>query len=197
MSTLSAETATDGIKTGLSLLTDDKAKLKSMFGSEEKRESSDHLFYKNGSCYFVSTSDQIKSQHAARSYCQAIGTNNLSRLYEFKNTEEYEYLFNKTLSLVNKQPRKYGSFYLGLEKVTGVDEVKQVKWISGGSLSSLEESTVFFNKKINLGDTWEDCFALTMQKLGDKEIVNEIRPANCEEPKRFICRFGRRLYKFR
>ncbi len=188
MSTLTTQTVTDGIKTGLSLFSADKATLKEMFSGEDKKENFDHLFYKNGSCYFISTHEQTKNQKEARSFCQAIGTNNFSRLYEFKNKIEYEYLLNKTMRVFNKHG--YASFYFGLEKVNETN-TKQVKWTSGRNLSSFEESAVFFDKEISWGYSADICFVLTIRASDDFNI----EPVNCRARNQFICRFGKIVAK--
>jgi hypothetical protein len=84
------------------------------------KENLNHLFYFNGSCYYLSPSNKYEIFDNAKKICLDIGTNNFSNLYEFKNKLEYEYLINKTMTVYNatqfNQTRKLrASYYFGLE----------------------------------------------------------------------------------
>lgn len=108
MNTLSKKTTKDNLQTVIDMFSTDKSKLKDNF---------DNLFYNNGSCFYLSRRNIMKSYDDANTFCRDIGTNNFSSLYEMKNRNEYEYLLNKTAKIFNKIPDnyKYLSYYLGLK----------------------------------------------------------------------------------
>ena len=174
MNEISKKSMKDSLQIGLDMVTTDKKKLK---------ENLDHLYYYNGSCYYLSRRNIMKTFSLSNEFCKNIGTNNFSRLYEFKNLNEYEYLVNRTKKVFDKIPEKYVSYYIGMN--TKAD--KGIHWSSGRDLTKFEEQIVFFNQTpVSYPHT--NCFAMNIQ--GDPAVYS-IMPTHCGAPNGFICKFGK------
>jgi hypothetical protein len=109
INTINKKTVKDTVTIGLDMFSTDKTKLK---------ENTNHLYYNNGSCYYLSNKSLMKNYVESSQFCYDIGTNNFSSLYEFKNKDEYDFLIKKIRQLGREQ---FVQFYIGL-KITEYGE---------------------------------------------------------------------------